>query len=94
MSRSTDPDHFFQTSHSQAETKRRALKSKNENGRPIRLNGKILAVIADPADAGAVYVAQSVGTARRVVLEVGEGTILFIHRASTIHISFLRLLRY
>jgi hypothetical protein len=83
MSRSTDPDHFFQTSHSVEETKRRKEKAKNENGNPIRLQGKILAVIADPAEPAAVFVAQSTGTARRVVLEVGEGTALFKRHMST-----------
>ena len=89
MSRSADPDHFFQTtypspsvspilqtnsyhSHSVTETRRKALKSKNKNGNPIRLPSKVLVLIADPQDAGAVYVAESAGTARRLVLDVGE----------------------
>lgn len=60
------------TSHSLAETSRKALKSKNDHGSPIRLQSKILAIISHPADSGAIYVAESAGTARRVVLEVGE----------------------
>ena len=59
-------------SHSLTETCRKTLKSKNKNGKPIRLPSKVLALIADPQDAGAVYVAESGGTARRLVLEVGE----------------------
>ena len=78
MSRSTDPDHFFQTAHSEQERKRREVKAKNEHGRPIRLQSKILAVIADPRDLGAIYVAQSNGTAKRIKLEVGEETMIFI----------------
>lgn len=78
MSRSTDPDHFFQSHDSDVERIRKKKKSKNENGNPIRLQSKILAVIADPTDNGAVYIAQSDGRAGRIVLGVGEGTILFI----------------
>ena len=61
-------------SHSVTETRRRALKSKNKKGNPIRLPSKVLALIADPQDAGAVYVAESGGTARRLVLDVGEAS--------------------
>lgn len=74
MTTSTNPDHFFQTTHSISETSRRAAKSRNENGRPIRLPSKILAVTADPttsSSSAAVYVAESAGTARRVLLDVG-----------------------
>ncbi|KAL2057836.1 hypothetical protein ABVK25_001453 [Lepraria finkii] len=70
MSKFTDPDHFFQTNHSLAETTRKASKSKNNFGSPIRLQSKILAVLADPTHDAAVYVAESAGTVRRVVLEV------------------------
>ena len=72
MSRSQDPDHFFQTSQSIAETSRKAAKSKNEHGAPIRLKSKILAIIADPTHEGAVYLAESVGQVRRIVLDVGK----------------------
>ena len=54
-----------------AEASRKAIKAKNNNGNPIRLASKILAVIADPSDVGRVYVAEAAGTARRVTLEVG-----------------------
>lgn len=59
------------TRNSITETRRRALKSKNAHGDPIRLQSKILAIIADPVHAGAIYIAESTATARRVVLEVG-----------------------
>ncbi|KAL8861091.1 MAG: hypothetical protein Q9178_002604 [Gyalolechia marmorata] len=73
MSSSTDPDHFFQTNHSLAETERKSLKSKNENGTPIRLPSKILAVIADPQCPNeAVFVAESAGSVRRVAVDTGE----------------------
>lgn len=72
MSRSQDPDHFFQTSQSIAETSRKAAKSKNEYGAPIRLKSKILAISPDPAHQGAVYLAESVGQVRRLVLDVGQ----------------------
>jgi len=70
MSRSTDPGHFFQSSAALSEISRKAAKSKNSFGNPIRLPSKILAVIADPDDAGRVFVAEAAGTVRRVVLEV------------------------
>jgi hypothetical protein len=89
MSRSNDPDNFFQTTYhpqpallprtttnpphsdSLAERTRKAQKSKNNYGNPIRLPSKILAVLADPTDANRVYVAEAAGTARRVILDVG-----------------------
>ncbi|KAM0805273.1 WD40-repeat-containing domain protein [Usnea florida] len=72
MSKSSDPGHFFQTSHSLAEISRKSLKAKNHHGSPIRLQSKILAIICYPGDLEAVYVAESAGTARRVVLETAE----------------------
>lgn len=53
------------------ESKRKAAKAKNNNGNPIRLKSKILAIAADPCGQDAVYVAESAGTVRKVVLEVG-----------------------
>lgn len=86
MSNSTDPEHFFQTeyehscllwetsrwifSHSVAETRRKALKSTNKHGDPIRLQSKILAVIAAPHYSNTIFVAESTGTARRIALDV------------------------
>lgn len=54
------------------ESNRKAEKSSNTNGAPIKLLSKILAVAADPLSKESVYVAESAGTVRRVVLEVGE----------------------
>lgn len=53
------------------EQTRKDSKAQNTEGKPIRLQSKILAVEADPLNAGCVFVAQSGGTIRRVVLEVG-----------------------
>ncbi|KAL8835481.1 MAG: hypothetical protein Q9170_003314 [Blastenia crenularia] len=77
MSALSDPDHFFQTSHSIAEIERKSRKSKNKNGDPIQLQSKILAVIADPSSLGsAVYVAESAGNVRRVVVDTSDkGTV-------------------
>ncbi|KAL8715657.1 MAG: hypothetical protein Q9225_006340 [Loekoesia sp. 1 TL-2023] len=73
MSASKDPDHFFQTSHSLAESERKSRKSKNKNGNPIRLPSKILAAIVDPTCPNdAVYIAESAGNVRRIVVDVGE----------------------
>ena len=50
---------------------RKIAKSKNENGNPIRLQSKILAVVADPFSTNSVYIAESAGLIRKVGLEVG-----------------------
>ncbi|KAL8712810.1 MAG: hypothetical protein Q9220_003018 [cf. Caloplaca sp. 1 TL-2023] len=75
MSSSTDPDHFFQTSHSLAETQRKALKSKNKHGNPLQISSKILAVIADPScPDGAIFVAEGAGNTReKDVIYKGPG---------------------
>jgi hypothetical protein len=52
------------------EQQRKEAKSQNENGNPIKLQSKILAVFSDPWNQGSVYVAQSSGVVRRVVLAV------------------------
>ena len=54
---------------------RKADKSKNKNGSPIKLQSKLLAIAADPLNSGAVYVAESAGALRRVILEVGERSV-------------------
>ncbi|KAL9094154.1 MAG: hypothetical protein Q9165_003569 [Trypethelium subeluteriae] len=51
------------------EAARKAKKSKNNAGHPVRLNSKILTIIADPDDGRGVYVAESAGTARRISLQ-------------------------
>ncbi|MCJ1477316.1 hypothetical protein MMC13_005987 [Lambiella insularis] len=82
MSQTTDPDRFFQTTDSIAESARKAKKSTNKHGSPIQLPSKILAIITDPTDCGRVYVAEAAGTARRVVLETGNKSHVF-HGPST-----------
>ncbi|KAL5361806.1 WD40 repeat-like protein [Aspergillus floccosus] len=72
MSRSSHQNDFFQTTAALDEQKRKDTKSQNANGDPIRLQSKILAVQADPTTPGAVFVAQSAGTVRKVILETGE----------------------
>lgn len=52
------------------EQQRKDAKSQNDNGNPIKLQSKILAVLPDPWNQGSVYVAQSSGVVRRVVLAV------------------------
>lgn len=58
------------------EQKRKDAKASNTNGAPIKLQSKILAVHADPVNTDAVFVAQSGGTVRRVILEVGVPGVL------------------
>jgi hypothetical protein len=52
------------------ETARKSRKAKNKFGNPIKLPSKILAIAADPHDAGAVYVAEAAGTVKKIALEV------------------------
>jgi len=72
MSRSNDAGHFFQTSDSLATSARKAAKSKNKHGNPIKLPSKLLAVLADPTDerGDVVYVAEAAGEVKRVKLDV------------------------
>ncbi|PNS20000.1 hypothetical protein CAC42_7967 [Sphaceloma murrayae] len=70
MSRSDNPDHYFQTSDSLATAERRASKSKNKHGEPIELKAKILAVLAD--DQHGVFVAGADGLVRQVDLDSRE----------------------
>ncbi|MCJ1433881.1 hypothetical protein MMC27_003246 [Xylographa pallens] len=77
MSQTNDPDRFFQTTDSIAETARKAKKSTNRHGSPIQLPSKILAVILDPTASNRVYVAEAAGTARRVELDTGHKTHIF-----------------
>ena len=53
-----------------AERSRKAAKSSNKNGLPIRLNSKILAVVADLEAEGKVYVACADGVVKGVDLDV------------------------
>lgn len=88
MSRSTDPGHFFQprsaiipysdgnliiSSSALDNSARKAEKSKNTNGNPIKLTSKILSVIEDPESSDedpAVIVAEAAGNVKRVSLQV------------------------
>ncbi|PWY80557.1 WD40 repeat-like protein [Aspergillus heteromorphus CBS 117.55] len=77
MAQSSHRDDFFQTTAALDDQKRKIAKSQNTNGAPIRLQSKILAVAADPLSAGSVFVAQSGGTVRKVILETGETAAVF-----------------
>ncbi|KAF2168139.1 hypothetical protein M409DRAFT_65649 [Zasmidium cellare ATCC 36951] len=70
MSRSNDAGHFFQTSEALATTERKAAKSKNKHGNPIKLPSKILAVCDDRQ--GGVYTAEAAGEVKRVALDTGK----------------------
>ena len=88
MSRSNDPGHYFQTTYdclfachvrpltstssALEETARKAAKSNNTKGDPIKLPSKILAVAADPQDENHIYVAEAAGNVKRINLEVGQ----------------------
>lgn len=54
------------------EEARKATKSKNTRGSPIKLPSKILAVVSDPQNEDAVYVAEAAGNVKRVNLKVGQ----------------------
>ncbi len=70
MSRSTDPGHFFQSDASEAIRARRAAKSGNAFGDPIKLQSKLNAIAVDPFSNDCLYVAESAGCIRKVNLEV------------------------
>ncbi|KAL8829355.1 MAG: hypothetical protein Q9191_002064, partial [Dirinaria sp. TL-2023a] len=94
MATSTDPDHFFQTTSSLDSSTRKAVKSKNSLGDPIRTSSKILAVILDPANDAedTVYVAESAGLVRRVSLETGSKDQIFRSPSSTAPLTSLVLI--
>ncbi|KAJ6145474.1 hypothetical protein N7470_009369 [Penicillium chermesinum] len=70
MTTTANRDNFFQTSAALDDQERKDAKSQNTNGSPIRLKSKILAIHPDPANPGSIYVAQSTGIVRRIVLEL------------------------
>ncbi|KAF2016489.1 WD domain-containing protein [Aaosphaeria arxii CBS 175.79] len=72
MSRSTDPGHFFQTTTSIEESARKATKSKNTRGNPVKLPSKILAIVRDPKHDGSVYVAEAAGSVKQINIESGS----------------------
>lgn len=80
---STDPGHFFQTQDFHIDAARREAKSTNENGKPIRLGSKALAIIPDPltadkSDHRCVLVAESGGRVTRVNLRSGRVVTKFV----------------
>ncbi|KAJ4990685.1 WD repeat-containing protein [Stagonosporopsis vannaccii] len=77
MSRSNDPGHYFQTTSALNETARKAAKSKNDKGSPIKLPSKILAVIPDPQDDSQIYIAEAAGNVKRVNIETKKVTATF-----------------
>lgn len=68
MSRAIDAGHYFQTTDSLATTERKAAKSKNKHGDPIKLPSKVLAI--HPAAQDRVFVAEAAGEVKLVILEV------------------------
>ncbi|KAJ4369580.1 hypothetical protein N0V83_005342 [Neocucurbitaria cava] len=77
MSHSNDPGHYFQTTSSLEETARKAAKSKNTKGDPIKLPSKILAIAADPQDENQIYVAEAAGNVKRINIETNNITATF-----------------
>ncbi len=59
------------------EANRKARKSYNISGDPIKLPSKLLAIIPDPAHRGAIYVAESAATVKRVQLDTREITHIY-----------------
>lgn len=74
MSRSNDPGHYFQTTDAIATSERKAAKSKNKHGDPIKLPSKLLDAISDPQNEKFIYVAEAAGEVKRVDLEVCKMT--------------------
>ncbi|PSN60318.1 WD domain-containing protein [Corynespora cassiicola Philippines] len=74
MSQSTDPRHFFQTTSALDESARKASKSKNAKGNPVKLPSKILAVVPDPQSEAQIYIAEAAGSVKRINLEANETT--------------------
>ncbi|KAI4927267.1 uncharacterized protein J4E92_006434 [Alternaria infectoria] len=72
MSRSNDPGHYFQTTSSLEETARKAAKSKNTKGNPLKLPSKILALTADPHHENHIYVAEAAGNVKRINIETNK----------------------
>ena len=66
------------TSTSLEEVNRKANKSYNTEGNPIKLPSKLLAVIPDPVSENGIYVAESAGTIKRVDLSSREVSHTFV----------------
>ncbi|WEW55855.1 hypothetical protein PRK78_001288 [Emydomyces testavorans] len=84
-------DDFFQTTTSLEESHRRAEKSGNKNGNPIKLPGKLLAIASDPFKNDSVFVAESSGVLRAVALEgnTQTGEITATYRGPTAPLTSL-----
>ncbi|KAF2736834.1 WD40 repeat-like protein [Polyplosphaeria fusca] len=72
MSRSNDAGHFFQTTSALNESARKASKSQNTKGNPIKLPSKILAVLADPENASQIYIAEAAGNVKKINIETDD----------------------
>jgi hypothetical protein len=57
------------------ETARKAAKSKNDRGNPLKLPSKILAVVPDPEHESQIFVAEAAGNVKRINLEVGQTSV-------------------
>ncbi|KAI1007895.1 hypothetical protein K3495_g338 [Podosphaera aphanis] len=77
MSRSNDPDRFFQTDASEETRARRAAKSTNKYGNPLKLQSKILSVIPDPFSSDLIYIAESAGCIRKINIETREHHVVY-----------------
>ncbi|KAH7411729.1 WD domain-containing protein [Phaeosphaeria sp. MPI-PUGE-AT-0046c] len=77
MSRSNDPGHYFQTTSALEETARKATKSNNTKGNPLKLPSKILAAVPDPQDDDQIYVAEAAGNVKRINIEAAEVSATF-----------------
>ncbi|KAL6702888.1 hypothetical protein ACN47E_000850 [Coniothyrium glycines] len=72
MSQSNDPGHYFQTTSALEESARKASKSKNTEGTPLKLTSKLLAAIADPQHENQIYVAEAAGNVKRINIETND----------------------
>lgn len=66
------PTKLISASSALNETARKATKSKNTKGNPIKLPSKILAIYPDPQDGDHIYVAEAAGNVKRINVKVGQ----------------------
>lgn len=92
MSRSNDAGHFFQTSDALASTERKAKKSKNKYGNPVKLPSKVLAASIDHTSERAVFVAEANGEVKRIILEVCKNASTM--RSTHVVLKFHRPMKY
>ncbi|KAH6657678.1 WD40-repeat-containing domain protein [Truncatella angustata] len=72
MQKGLTRDHFFETDAEARRRERQAAKAGNKNGNPIALKSKPLAAILDIDSPSALFIAESSGTVRRVILETQD----------------------